>query len=453
MRVPVLPKGSKLTLCERCRFPHWGGSGRPRSEFGTWLTCCSLMGLRRFNSIDCAVYGADALKRESTFNKRFIFPSLPTVTLKVGEALLGTWPQSKLSKPSLPLALNSGESEWNTRREDFPVFPAVTFRAVQTPVLNSSEARPFCDPGRPNDAHVPSPAPLAEPPRPCGRQGEDARARRESRAPGSLSAAGRRPARGRGRVRVRVPGREGEAPAHACRRPCPPPELGWAPRRRCRPRHAGKLRPRAGCALPPAGPENKGPRAAASPPRAEPRRCPQPPAAPRPGGASLRGARSGAGARRGAARSSAGPRPCPWCCHPPARGQPRRAQPSRGSVRRGNGTRGPERTRGCRPPSALFSGGGEAAGAAQPAAWGILLRWVHSEEGRAEAASSERAAARVEVRSWLGTMAALPRLVCASSVVLVVWGRCFHCMLSSARFSTKSGACLLQDAALKHRFS
>ncbi|XP_050766806.1 sodium channel subunit beta-3 [Gymnogyps californianus] len=40
---------------------------------------------------------------------------------------------------------------------------------------------------------------------------------------------------------------------------------------------------------------------------------------------------------------------------------------------------------------------------------------------RREAASSERASPQVEIRSWLGTMAALPRLVCASSVVLVVW--------------------------------
>lgn len=114
--------------------------------------------------------------------------------------------------------------------------------------------------------------------------------------------------------------------------------------------------------------------------------------APRPGEAELRAAVAGRGrlrpdrARRGSpaatccARSRpALPRPCPWCCR-------RTAAP-------------------CRPRS-------------------ILLR----------RSVCRRSSAR-GMRSSLGTMAALPRLLCASSAALVVWGRCFHCVLCSGGFS------------------
>lgn len=53
------------------------------------------------------------------------------------------WLQAKKRKPSLLLASTPGEPDWNMRREDFPVFPAATFRAVQTLILTSLEAEAF----------------------------------------------------------------------------------------------------------------------------------------------------------------------------------------------------------------------------------------------------------------------------------------------------------------------
>ena len=76
---PCTAEGLKLVLSDGCKFPCLGGSRRLRSEFRhrELLTCRSLMGSVRFNSIDRAVYRAairaDALKRGSAFDKHFIF--------------------------------------------------------------------------------------------------------------------------------------------------------------------------------------------------------------------------------------------------------------------------------------------------------------------------------------------------------------------------------------------
>lgn len=78
------------------------------------------------------------MKRESAFNKHFISPSLSTVTFKVGEALQGTVApvQEEKAQPAAGIKLPGIRLNM---REDFPVFPAVTFRAVQVVVLNSLE--------------------------------------------------------------------------------------------------------------------------------------------------------------------------------------------------------------------------------------------------------------------------------------------------------------------------
>lgn len=438
-----------LMLSDVCKFPSLGGSRRLRSEF--WhcklLTCHSPMALGRFNSIDCAVYWAeiraDALKRGSAFNKHFIFPVCPLWPSKLEKPFGAGWPRSKKRKPSLLLALNSWESGWNMRREDFPVFPTVTFRAVQTLVLNSLEAEAslwprtassppvllFWMPAQPCRCPLSGPSSRAA----AGKRGaralpggaEEPSGDRRAAAVGSgeaeeggeaggpprMPAAGRAPRPGEAGLGAAVSGRgaEGAAPPRSGAR-CPPPGLGEQ-------RAAGGAGPRWAAPLP-AATCCSAPRRLRSGAGRRRRR-------PRPGGGTAGAELSGA-------------RPCPWCCRR-AGGSPaqRGAQPSVDPRPPPDPSRLPPTLR------CLLADGRSPR---HPVAPG-------PQPGEEKQRFSERASAQVEICSWRGTMAALPRLVCASSVVLVVWGRCFHSLLSSATFSTKPGACPLQDASLKHRFS
>lgn len=283
----------------------------------------------------------------------------------------------------------------------------------------------LCFRGRTKAADSPAPLARLAPsgkegcPRSLPRRGRGARLRccrgGDSRAPRAPSPPaggreGRREegARGRGRG-------GGEAPAHACRRPCPPPGLGWAPRSRCTAAAGREAAPPRSDALSPRWERRTKerrlpPAASPGPSRAVPRghllllRAPPEPGASRRGAAAAVAGQGAGGERGGGAVRGRGALSVvlPPGSQPSPRGDP--------AARRGRG-----RPRIRASPAAAAAPGSGATGAARPR--GILLRRAQGEEGR-RAASSDGASS-----PGGGCLLARNNGRCAAKAGLCVLGR------------------------------